>query len=86
MTKLRFEYDPDKSALNRERHGIDFGAAQRIWGVAGEERFSALGKINGKIYQAVFAKRHEAIRLISCHRADREREKIYERPIEKESS
>jgi len=28
---MGFEYDPDKSAENKRKHGIDFEAAQRLW-------------------------------------------------------
>ena len=28
---MKFEYDPDKSAANREKHGIDFDEAQALW-------------------------------------------------------
>lgn len=26
-----FEFDPDKSQSNREKHGIDFVLAQKLW-------------------------------------------------------
>ncbi len=28
---MEFEYDPQKSARNLAKHGIDFGEAQRLW-------------------------------------------------------
>ena len=28
---MRFEYDPDKSQSNKEKHGIDFQEAQALW-------------------------------------------------------
>jgi len=28
---MGFEYDPDKSAENKRKHGIDFELAQRLW-------------------------------------------------------
>jgi uncharacterized DUF497 family protein len=28
---MRFEFDPEKSIANREKHGIDFQQAQMIW-------------------------------------------------------
>jgi uncharacterized protein len=28
---MGFEYDPDKSAENKRKHGIDFEVAQRLW-------------------------------------------------------
>ena len=31
---IKFEFDLEKSAVNREKHGIDFVQAQAIWGDA----------------------------------------------------
>lgn len=83
-----FEFDPAKSDLNKERHGVDLEWAQGLWDVThivipaknviGESRFLILAKIGKKCYVAVFTRRGEAIRLISCHRADRRLERIYE--------
>jgi len=28
---LKFEYNPNKSQLNQEKHGIDFIEAQKLW-------------------------------------------------------
>lgn len=28
---IEFEYDPNKSAANLEKHGIDFEQAQELW-------------------------------------------------------
>jgi len=85
----RFEYDPSKSRLNKERHGIDFELAQQLWNathiiipakeVLGESRFLILGKLKEKVYAAVFTKRDEGNRLMSCHRADKRLERLYEK-------
>ena len=90
-----FEYDAQKSRSNEERRGIDFDAAQELWetthviiparNVKRENRFLILGRLNRKIYAAVFTQRGEAIRIISCHRADRRFEKIYERFTQKDA-
>ena len=55
---MDFEYDPQKSARNLAKHGIDFGEAQRLWddrtvaipslADCGEARFVVLGMIDGK--------------------------------------
>jgi len=84
----RFEFDPKKNRLNKERHGVDLAWAQELWdethaiipakNVAGESRCLILAKVEGKCYAAVFTRRNEAIRLISCHRADHRLEKVYE--------
>ena len=91
-----FEFDPKKSRLNKERHGIDLAWAQDLWDethviipakhVAGENRYLILGKLEGKCYAAVLTKRGEAIRLISCHRADRRLEKTYESHVQSQEN
>jgi uncharacterized DUF497 family protein len=91
----QFEYDARKSRSNEELHGIDFDAAQEIWetthvvipakSIKGENRFLILGRLRRKIYAAIFTQRGEVIRIISCHRADRRFEKIYERFIQKDA-
>jgi uncharacterized DUF497 family protein len=91
----QFEYDPEKSRSNEERHGVNFVEAQELWKVAHvviaakvvaeEVRKVILGEIGGKIYAAVFTMRDQNIRLISCHRADERWERVYEQDIEEES-
>ena len=91
-----FEFDPDKSKSNLKRHGIDFLHAQDLWdethviipakNVAGESRCVILGKLAEKLYAAIFTRRNEAIRLISCHRADERWERIYGKYIEKKEN
>lgn len=90
----RFEFDSRKSQLNKQRHGVDLEWAKALWDVThviipakhvvGENRFLILGKIGGKCYAAVFTRRGEAIRLISCHRADRRLERIYASQVQVE--
>ena len=76
---MRFEYDPKKSASNKDKHGIDFDAAQALWDdddrlevearFDGEVRFLLIGRIGERMWTAVFTLRAEAIRLISVRRA-----------------
>lgn len=85
---MRFEFDPKKSRLNWERHGIDFEDAQALWeefhvvvparAVAGEERHMLVAMMDGDCWAAVFTMRGEVVRLISCHRADGRLEREYE--------
>lgn len=91
-----FEFDPKKSHLNKEQHGVDLEWAQELWevthviisakNVVGESRFLILAKMAGKCFAAVFTRRGEAIRLISYHRADRRLERTYERQIHSQES
>lgn len=87
-----FEFDPKKSRLNKERHGIDLEWAEQLWNethvvipaknVSGESRYLMLAKLETRCYAAIFTLRDETIRLISCHRADGRLEKIYEERVE----
>ena len=87
-----FEFDLKKSQRNRARHGVDLAWAQDLWeqthviiaakNVTGESRYLILAKMEEKCYAAVFTRRGEAIRLISCHRADRRLERIYESHVQ----
>ena len=78
-----FEFDPAKSALNKDKHGIDFTEAQSLWldedrleapaQNTGEERHLTVGQFRDRLWCAVFTMRGEIIRIISVRRA-REKE------------
>ena len=87
-----FEFDPAKSAANRDKHGIDFVEAQALWyGTAsvrplphaGEDRLLRVSRIGLKIWAAVFTMREGRVRLISVRRARREEEADYGRESER---
>lgn len=86
---ITFEWDPDKSAQNEEKHGISFEAAMAVWesprleipSIArskdSETRSAILGLINGHIYCVIWTKRGKNIRIISARRARNEERKAY---------
>ncbi len=81
-----FDFDPDKSAANLAKHGIDFEQAQALWndarkiglpiypGADGEVRWIVIGLIGDKLWSAVIAERDSTVRIISVRRS-RERER-----------
>jgi uncharacterized protein len=85
-----FEYDPDKSAANRAKHGIDFERAQALWdddekltitthpGRNGEARALVIGLIANKLWSAVVTLRGEAIRIISVRRSRDDEKELYD--------
>jgi len=83
-----FEFDSLKSELNKGKHGIDFTAAQQLWGDPGrvvipartsdEPRYLLIGMVSGKCWSAVFTLRGEAVRIISVRRSRPEEVEIYE--------
>jgi uncharacterized DUF497 family protein len=85
---MKFEYDPDKSAANKAKHGIDFVEAQQLWDAElleipsqykEESRALLIGRIKGKYWTAVITHRDEAIRIISCRRSRNEEVNWYEK-------
>ena len=84
---MTFEFDSEKSALNKTKHGIDFEEAQELWlgkivGVtlefSGEPRKLLIGQIRGKFWAAITTTRGTATRIISVRRARRKEIAIYE--------
>ena len=85
---MKFEFDPEKSVANQEKHGIDFQQAQAIWddadyieiplNTADESRFMVIGMIEGKIWSGIITYRGESIRIISVRRSRKEEIEIYE--------
>ena len=85
---MGFEYDPDKSAENKRKHGIDFEEAQQLWADArlvevparttDEPRWLLIGKIGEKHWSAIITRRGDNIRLISVRRSRDDEVEIYE--------
>lgn len=85
---MKFEFDPEKSVVNREKHGIDFVQAQALWAdtdyieiplkAVDEVRFMVIGMIEGKVWSGIITFRGESIRIISVRRSRKEEIAIYE--------
>ena len=71
---MEFEFDRRKSKSNKQKHGIDFNEAQKLWDdidfieipvkISDETRFLVIGKILEKYWSAVITYRSERIRII----------------------
>jgi len=85
---MQFEFDPEKSEKNKEKHGIDFYEAQALWDdpdlieipakTTDEPRFLVIGKIAGLHWSGVITYRSKGIRLISVRRSRKEEIETYE--------
>ena len=85
---MEFEFDPEKSAQNKKKHGIDFYEAQVLWEDADlieiparttdEPRFMVIGKIGATQWSGVITYRGDAVRIISVRRSRKEEIAIYE--------
>ena len=82
-------FDPAKDAINRDRHDLplifgdvvmadpDHLVVPTIRVEDGEERFKAVGLVDGKLYTAVFVWRGELPRFISVRRSNAGEERRY---------
>ena len=85
---MQFEWDENKSASNKIKHGIDFKEAQILWEdcnrlefsvkTDGEQRFLTIGLINTKHWTAVITYRELNIRIIFVRRSRIEAVRLYE--------
>lgn len=85
---MNFEFDPNKSKKNEEKHGLDFVQAQALWDdpdlleiparTDDETRFLVIGKINKKYWSGIVTYRGENIRIISVRRSRTEEVEVYE--------
>ncbi len=84
---MKFEYDPNKSAINIQKHGISFEEAKLLWSVPhieiaakiiDEPRFMIIGKLKNKCYSCIYTTRgSDVTRLISARRSNQPEETIY---------
>jgi uncharacterized protein len=83
---VQFEYDPEKSASNLKKHGIDFETAKDLWvgrtleGPAesvSETRALAIGQIGRKFWTVIYTQREKTTRLISARRSTTNEIKLY---------
>ena len=85
---MDFEFDTNKSKANKNKHGIDFIEAQKLWDdpdrieiptkYLDEPRYVLIAMINNKHWSAIFTYRNNKIRLISVRRSRENEKEIYE--------
>ncbi|MEZ5736865.1 MAG: BrnT family toxin [Novosphingobium sp.] len=88
---MEFDFDPAKDEANRFKHGLKLSFGQGIFDDPfhrilpsfreqdGEERYKAVGRVNGKLHTAVFVLRDDRIRLISVRRSNASEQRDYDR-------
>jgi hypothetical protein len=84
----KFEFDPEKSESNLDKHGICFVSAQDLWDdpdlieihakSMDEPRSLIIGRIGEKLWSAVITYRDENIRIISVRRSRKSEVELYE--------
>ncbi len=82
---FEFEWDDNKSKINKQKHGISFEEAKKLFQkeikvffakeVKNEMRYLISNYINDKCYSAIFTLRNGKIRIISVRRCRKNEEK-----------
>lgn len=86
---MECEYNEEKSAANRQKHGIDFVKAQELWddphlleiparSTEDESRHIIIGQIGTRMWSAIVTYRNSRIRIISVRPSRSEEKYLYE--------
>jgi uncharacterized DUF497 family protein len=88
---MEFEFDPAKDEANRFKHGPSLAFGARVFEAEdnivlpsfrdedAEERYKAIGLVDGKLYTAVHAWRDDVVRMISVRRSNASERRDYDR-------
>ena len=88
---MKFIFDPSKDEANRFKHGLRLSFGERIFDDPlmsliptiriddEEDRWKAVGIMDGKLYTAVHVWRGETVRLISVRRSNSSEQRDYNR-------
>ncbi len=89
MQDDRFEWDDQKAASNRRKHGVSFDEAREVFDDPnalddadenpGEERWRRTGVTAKGVLIVAYVERHERFRIISARRANRHEQDRYYR-------
>ena len=83
------EFDPDKDAANLAKHGVSLRFGARVFGDVDvliiptvraddeEERFKAIGEVDGDLWTAVHVYRGDKVRFISVRRSNAGEQRAY---------
>ncbi|HBR16020.1 MAG: toxin [Deltaproteobacteria bacterium RIFCSPLOWO2_12_FULL_43_16] len=85
---MRFEWDEKKGKSNLKKHGIDFETAKALWLDDNrveihaphpiEDRNIIIGKLDGKLWTAIYTMRGDTARIISVRRSRTKEARLYE--------
>lgn len=88
---MEFEFDPAKDEANRFKHGLRLAFGIEVFEAEDhlilpsfrdddvEERYKAIGLVNGKLYTAVHTWRGDVVRMISVRRSNAKERRDYDR-------
>jgi uncharacterized protein len=87
---MRIEFDADKDEVNRFKHRVSLSFGKRVFDdpahqvlssfrpVDGEDRYKVVGKVDNKLYTAVYVLRGGRVRMISVRRSNDSERRDYD--------
>ncbi|RXR29246.1 BrnT family toxin [Sphingobium fluviale] len=87
---MEIEFDADKDAANLFKHKLPLAFGRRVFDDADhlvvptirigdeEERYKAIGTVDGKLYTAIHVWRGDTIRMISVRRSNAREQRDYD--------
>lgn len=91
---MELEWDRAKADANERKHGVPFALAGRVLDDPacliledqrrdyGEERFTAFGMVDGKVFMLAFTWRGDRCRVISMRKANAREARRYDRQLQ----
>ncbi|MGE3691533.1 MAG: BrnT family toxin [Novosphingobium sp.] len=91
VSDMEFEFDPAKDEVNRFKHGLRLAFGTKIFADPDhvvvptvrlgdeEERFKAIGLVEGKLHTAIHVWRDDVVRFISVRRSNGSEQRDYDR-------
>ena len=88
---MLIEFDPAKDQCNRAKHGVSLAFGARVFEdpghvvlpslrpIDGEDRYKAVGMVDGSLWTAVHVLRGEKVRMISVRRSNAGEQGNYDR-------
>ena len=86
-----FDFDPAKDEANRTKHGVPLLFGVRVFDdpahvilpslrpIDGEDRYKAVGMVDGRLWTAIHVWRGETARMISVRRSNSGEQRDYDR-------
>ena len=87
---MKIEFDADKDAANLAKHGVSLTHGTKVFDDGDvlivptirdgdqEDRYKAIGLIDGKLWIAIFVYRGSAVRFLSVRRSNPNEQSIYD--------
>jgi len=88
---VRIEFDTEKDAINQTKHGVSLIFGARVFDdvdhvivpsmcpIDGEDRYKAIGPVDGKPWTTVHVWRGSTVRMISVRRSNASEQRAYHR-------